>query len=207
MTKRLNLHGMTFGRLVVVDCAGTDDYGAIRWRCQCSCGNVKDLRGSDLKRGFIKSCGCYNSDVAIARNTTHGQSDTRLYKTWQAMWNRVTNPNCEKFHYYGGRGITVCKEWEDFEPFYEWSMSHGYAPKLTIDRINPDGNYEPINCRWTTQLVQILNRRTPKTQKLTVEQARAIKADPRKQVVIAKEYGVSASNISSIKCGKNWARA
>lgn len=71
------------------------------------------------------------------------------------MKNRCNNPNTERFKDYGARGIKVCDEWEhDFQAFYDWSMSHGYEEHLTIDRINNDGNYEPSNCRWTTQLVQ-----------------------------------------------------
>jgi hypothetical protein len=61
---------------------------------------------------------------------------------------------------YGGKGVTVCEEWQTFEPFYEWSITNGYRDNLSIDRINNDGNYEPGNCKWSTPQEQALNRST-----------------------------------------------
>lgn len=169
----LNLHGRTFGRLRVLSRAEPKADGAIWWVCQCKCGNIKSFRGADLKRDFVKSCGCWNSEVVTRRNLTHGKSNTRLYRIWQAMHERTRNPNSDKFHHYGGRGISVCDEWQRFEPFYEWSVAHGYEDRplrprrdhLTIDRINPNGNYEPTNCRWATQLIQVQNRRPKPSQR------------------------------------------
>ena len=81
-------------------------------------------------------------------NITHGGSKTRLYRIWKQMRIRchcVTNPT---YRFYGARGIKVCAEWEDFAVFREWALSHGYSDELSIDRVNPDGNYRPDNCRW-----------------------------------------------------------
>ena len=89
----------------------------------------------------------------------HGMRNTRLYNIWRAMRQRCNNPRNSRYSLYGGRGISVCKEWEVFENFYQWAMKSGYKEDLTIDRKNTDGNYEPSNCKWSTQKEQQNNRR------------------------------------------------
>lgn len=92
-------------------------------------------------------------------NYKHGKRNTRLFSIWANMVTRCYNPNATGYKKYGGRGITICDEWRDnFEVFYDWSMSNGYSDELTIDRINNDGNYEPTNCRWATVKTQSNNR-------------------------------------------------
>lgn len=79
---------------------------------------------------------------------SHGMANSRLYGIWEDMKSRCYNPNTPQFKYWGERGITVCPEWlNDFQAFYDWAMSHGYSDKLSIDRIDVNGNYEPGNCR------------------------------------------------------------
>ena len=157
--RRLDLTGRTFGRLAVVACGGPDKRGSILWDCLCECGNRKPIRGADLKRGLVQSCGCWNSEVTSRRNLSHGKSTTRLYRIWQAMHDRTGNPRASNYKYYGARSIKVCAEWTDFEPFAEWAEQNGYESHLSIDRINNDGNYEPLNCRWATQSQQVRNSR------------------------------------------------
>lgn len=157
--RRLDLLGNKYHRLTVVSCAGSGEDGAVWWSCQCECGNTKSFRGSDLKRASIKSCGCWNSDMTTARNTSHGGSHTRLYRIWQAMRDRTGNPKASRYAYYGGRGIAVCNEWQTFLPFQSWALTNGYRATLSIDRIDNDGNYEPDNCRWATQKQQVNNSR------------------------------------------------
>lgn len=160
MPARLNLLGQTFGRLAVISCGGSDERGAVLWLCNCTCGNEKSARGSDLKRGSILSCGCWNSERTAGKNRSHGYSHTRLYRIWQAMHDRTSNPNASNYRYYGGRGIKVCASWTDFEPFLSWAISNGYREDLSIDRYpDNDGNYEPGNCRWATQSQQVRNSR------------------------------------------------
>lgn len=92
--------------------------------------------------------------------TTHGLSKTRLYSIFYDMKGRCYNKNDTTYKYYGEKGVKVCSEWlEDQTSFFEWALENGYSDNLTIDRINVEGNYEPSNCRWTTQLQQNCNMR------------------------------------------------
>lgn len=155
--KPLELAGMRFGRLAAIEVAPSDD-GARWWRCACDCGRETTARGADLRRGFVSSCGCWRREMPKTRRT-HGKSNSRIYRIWQAMRDRTQNPRASRYSYYGGRGIKVCPEWEEFSVFFEWANSNGYLHSLSIDRIDNDGDYEPKNCRWATQSQQVRNRR------------------------------------------------
>jgi hypothetical protein len=90
----------------------------------------------------------------------HGGSGTRLYSIWSGMKSRCTCSSQVAYEYYGGRGITVCREWMDsFESFRDWALKHGYNDSLEIDRADANGNYEPSNCRWATRFQQMQNTR------------------------------------------------
>ena len=91
----------------------------------------------------------------------HGSSNTRLYNIWSGMKRRCQDPKHKDYPRYGARGIKICEEWKnDFLPFKQWALSHGYSDKLTLDRIDFNSNYEPFNCRWVTVKEQGNNRRS-----------------------------------------------
>lgn len=164
MGKAIDLTGQVFGRWVVIERAANTKGGAIKWICQCECGKVRVVYGWTLRKGVSKSCGCLHNEQLVIRskqtNTKHGWGKTRLYNIWNSMKQRCLNKNSKDYRRYGGRGITVCKEWvESFEAFRDWAIANGYADNLTIDRINNNGNYEPSNCRWTTNKRQQNNKR------------------------------------------------
>lgn len=90
----------------------------------------------------------------------HGETKTRLFKIWSAMLERCEREKHVFYKYYGGRGISVCKEWHEYIAFAEWARNNGYMDNLTIDRIDVNGNYEPSNCRWITEKEQHSNTRS-----------------------------------------------
>lgn len=157
MSKLIDLTEQRFGRLVVIKWVKKDKWRQSYWLCQCDCGKEKIVCGNDMKRGKTKSCGCLNIEKIIERFTTHGRRYDKIYQIWSTMIQRCTNPNHIQWEDYGGRGITVCQRWMEFENFLEdmGECSNGHS----IDRIDNDGNYEKSNCRWATGSQQCRNKR------------------------------------------------
>lgn len=158
-----NIAGMRFGRLIALERSHNPSRSSY-WCCRCDCGKTTIVRGSNLRRGKTKSCGCLHNELSSLRlsnqNCKHGESQTRLYGIWCDMKKRCNNPNHWAYSRYGGRGIDFDLVWETFEPFKIWAEGNGYADNLTLDREDNDGPYSPTNCRWVTRKTQSRNRTT-----------------------------------------------
>ena len=162
--KAVDLTGQRFGRLVVLVQVPSIDGKAV-WSCQCDCGATHAVAGWLLRNGTVKSCGCYRVDRGKEHGATlnlrHGEArnvaTTTEYRIWATMLSRCRNPSHQLYRNYGGRGIVVCDRWLRFENFL---VDMGRRPgKMSIDRINVNGNYEPGNCRWATAKQQARNQR------------------------------------------------
>jgi hypothetical protein len=124
-----------------------------RWNCRCACGKFSLAYGQDLAKGKVKSCGCLNAE----RIKKHGCSRKPVYNIWKGMFQRCENPKEKAYKNYGGRGITVCDEWRDFNVFL---ADMGFPAKgLSLDRIDNSRGYSRDNCRWATDGQQLNNKR------------------------------------------------
>ncbi len=161
-----DLSDQKFNRLTVLTLARIGTERA--WLCRCDCGTIKPVRPYHLKSGRVRSCGCLLNEVLHSAEhaefcaeiaklpRSHGLSQTPVYAVWRAMIQRCTSPKAHDWRWYGAKGVTVCDRWLSFANFY---VDMGEPNGLTLDRIDPFGNYEPENCRWTTWETQRANTR------------------------------------------------
>lgn len=162
---RIEESGNRYGRLVVLErVPGNTSSHSVRWRCLCDCGKSKILDGRSLRRGETRSCGCLRLESVRAKgkNSTHGLTGHPLYKTWNGMCHRCSNPENHRYSSYGGRGIQVYESWRDNpRAFIDWIEENlGARPTgHSLDRTDNDGNYEPGNLRWADAETQNKNRR------------------------------------------------
>lgn len=156
MSKLISLIGEVFGRLTVQSRSlKTRSSGAL-WECKCSCGGFCTVDSLKLRTGWTRSCGCLKVDARP--NLIHGHANkSKTYRSWKEMRQRCTNPNSIQWKWYGGRNISICKEWDDYEVFLS---DMGERPDgTTLDRKDSDGNYEKVNCKWSTAKEQAITNR------------------------------------------------
>ena len=157
MGAKLNLEGQRFGRLTVVSL----NEGR-KWLCLCDCGNKRIVCTKSLRSGNTQSCGCKRTDTIRRVCTTHGMAHSKLYHVWATIVQRCCNANNIDYPNYGGRGITLFKEWRDsYQAFYDYvsKLPHFGDSGYSLDRIDNDRNYEPNNVRWASPKDQANNRR------------------------------------------------
>ena len=134
------------------------------YMCKCDCGELRIVKGENLRSGAVKSCGCLRR--LPPPNKTHGKKNHLLYGVWQNMKNRCYNKNVRSYESYGERGVTVCADWlHDFAAFYDWSMENGWKRGLEVDRKDNGKGYSPGNCRIVTRSRNLTNKGLYQTNK------------------------------------------
>ncbi|MES2382382.1 MAG: hypothetical protein V4538_15150 [Bacteroidota bacterium] len=168
--------GNKYGRLVVIEYAGSlpskhRKHGVPYIKCKCDCGNIVTKCVFRVWNGDCKSCGCLQREMGVEKLTTHGQSYTVEYKTWEGVKKRCLYPKSENYYLYGGAGIKICKGWLGKDGYINFKndMGNKPTPLHSIDRIYSDKHYScghckeckrnkwDFNCRWATSETQSNN--------------------------------------------------
>ena len=158
--KQRDITEKKFGKLTALSFEYRDDKHRHFWKFRCDCGNEIVLRKSSVTSGNTSQCRECSLKERKIKATTHGMSKTRLYREWSGMLQRCELATSTSYERYGALGISVCEEWHSFEVFAKWALENGYSDKLTIDRIDSKGNYEPNNCRWACVIEQNNNQKS-----------------------------------------------
>lgn len=183
MPIHFDLRGQRFTRWTVLDRSGVRN-GHVTWSCRCDCGKLGTVSTGDLHSGQSKSCGCYGRDSTRERLTTHGQTHSRAFCSWQLMKDRCYNRNNKRYQNYGGRGIIVCERW--LHSFSNFFVDMGErALGWSIERKDVNGDYTPENCIWLRREKQARNTR----------RSRRLEANGEKKIMSdwARDLGISTS--------------
>lgn len=188
-----DLSNKKFGRLTVID-VNRNEKGKMYWNCICDCGNKTVVMYQSLKDGDTQSCGCLQKEKStevlkkvLEKRIEKGEftftgdiNNRRILKIWIKMNSRCYKEYDKQYFRYGGRGISIHPDWQKsnkygFINFANWSFENGYDDKLTIDRTDNNGNYEPSNCRWVDMKTQSNNRRSNRAVVLIDDDNKVIK--------------------------------
>lgn len=153
---KTDITNQKFNKLTVLEFSHNSKKRASIWLCLCECGNTKTIEYNSIVKGRIKSCGCLQKE-AMKKLCTHGMHKTKFYSKWSSMKGRCNRESTVNYEIYGGRGISYCPEWEDFQKFYE-DMYEGFSEGLELDRVDVNGNYCKENCRWVTHSENNFNK-------------------------------------------------
>lgn len=202
--KKIDLTGTRFERILVLGPSEkTNRVGAL-WECQCECGTRFIAESYKLRTGHTTSCGCHRRKALLKSRTIHGRANkSHTYRTWKEMRQRCMNPKSDKFHWYGGRGITICERWMEYQNFLS---DMGERPTgMTLDRIDNDGPYSPENCRWATHIEQTRKQKKNVLSEELANQMRADRAAGMTFKQLGEKYGVSDTTAHRCCMRRTWA--
>ncbi len=157
-----DITGLKYGRLTVLREDGKDKRGGVMWLCKCECGNFRRNARCTLVNGIVLSCGCLRKEQFIQSVRSHGLTHSPEWRCWMAIRSRCNNPNNQEFSNYGGRGIKVCRRWNNSFLNFLADMGRKPDPSYTIERINVNRGYSPENCKWIPLKEQYWNMRKTK---------------------------------------------
>jgi len=201
--KQLKLLNEYINGFKTIQCYGYDAVRGVRWATvECKvCKRFYECDPNKLR--YRKHCGCMQGDAVACR---YAKSHPQLAQAIKHMKARCYNKKNKDYYNYGGRGITICKEWlDDRNTFCEWALKNGFENNmsLSIDRIDSSKGYSPDNCRWANSKIQARNTRR---NVLTLELAKEIRGEPKNMTYleIAEKYKVSYGTILNVVNNRSW---